>query len=153
MSLKLTSSAFAEGEVIPEKYTCDGENISPPLAWSDLPSGTKELALIVDDPDAPSGLFVHWVLYQIPAKVSELEEGIPKKDKLPNGARQGTNGFQKVGYGGPCPPNGTHRYFFHLYALGKSLGLPSGVTRQQVEAALKGNVLDQAELMGRYQRK
>jgi hypothetical protein len=153
MSLKLTSRAFAEGELIPRKYTCDGDNVSPPLAWSDVPGGCKELVLIVDDPDAPSGLFVHWVLYHLSPQVSELPEGVPTSESLPDGARQGANGFQHIGYGGPCPPSGTHRYFFHLYALDTELSLPAGASRQKVDAALKGHVLEQTQLMGRYQRK
>jgi Raf kinase inhibitor-like YbhB/YbcL family protein len=153
MSLKITSKAFANGEMIPSKYTCDGPNTSPALTWSGLPEGTKELALIVDDPDAPSGLFVHWVIYHISPTITELEEGIPPAETLPNGARQGTNGFHKIGYGGPCPPSGTHRYFFHLYALNTQLALHAGASRADFDAAMSGHTLEKAELMGRYKKK
>jgi len=153
MSLKLASRAFSDGQPIPVKYTCDGEGVSPPLSWTDAPHATKSLALIMDDPDAPMGLFTHWLLYDVPTNVTELNEGLPPTETLPNGARQGRNGFRKIGYGGPCPPSGTHRYFFHLYALDTDMRLPSGAARQTLEAALKGHVLEQTELMGTYQRR
>jgi Raf kinase inhibitor-like YbhB/YbcL family protein len=152
--MKLTSSAFAEGELIAPKYTCDGENVSPSLEWADVPSGTRSLALIVDDPDAPSGLFVHWLVYGIPAGKTGLTEGIGIENASAGGMRQGKNGFGKSGYGGPCPPSGTHRYYFHLYALDDDLpDLSSGLTRQALDNSIKGHVIGEAELMVRYKRK
>ena len=152
MTLKLTSTAFEEGGTIPAQYTCDGQNISPPLAWSGAPEGTKTLALIADDPDAPRGTWVHWVVYNIPASEKGLAENAPARENLDNGARQGTNDFKKIGYGGPCPPSGTHRYFFKLYALDTDLNLPSGATKDQLLKATESHVLAEGQLMGRYQR-
>ncbi|HYZ85523.1 MAG TPA: YbhB/YbcL family Raf kinase inhibitor-like protein [Bryobacteraceae bacterium] len=152
--MKLTSSAFAEGQSIPPKYTCDGENVSPPLAWADVPAGTKSFALIMDDPDAPSGLFVHWLIYGIPSSQHGLDEGIGTAKTAAAGVRQGKNGFGKIGYGGPCPPSGTHRYYFHLYALDSELAdIDSGVSRQELERAMKRHIIGEAQFMGRYQRK
>lgn len=154
MSLRIVSRAFAHREFIPDKYTCNGENVSPPLEWRDVPSAAKELVLIVDDPDAPSGTFVHWLLYNLPTTPPELEEGVPAgTETLPNGARQGSNNFRKAGYAGPCPPSGTHRYYFHLYAVDFNLNLPSGVERDKVDQAIKSHVLEEAELMGFYAKK
>lgn len=153
MSFTLTSSAFKEGEMIPMKYTCDGADVSPPLAWSDPPEGTGSFALISDDPDAPVGTWVHWVMYNIPADVSELPEGVPADKELKSGAVQGVNDFRKFGYGGPCPPGGTHRYFFKLYALGTELNLNPGATKADVEEAVRGHILGEARLMGRYSRR
>ena len=110
--MELKSSAFEAGGMIPKKYTCDGPDVSPPLSWSDIPAKAKSLALIADDPDAPMGTWVHWVAWNIPPEARGLEEGVPKKDSLPNGMKQGTTDFRSIGYGGPCPPSGTHRYFF-----------------------------------------
>lgn len=143
----LSSAAFAEGGTIPKAYSCDGAGISPPLHWTGVPSGTKSLALIVDDPDAPSGTFTHWVTYDI----------LPSQTELPEGARavgkDGLNGRGQPGYTGPCPPNGTHRYFFKLFALDiASLGLNQGADCAQVEQAMQGHVLGQATLMGKYAR-
>jgi Raf kinase inhibitor-like YbhB/YbcL family protein len=152
-SIKITSAAFTEGEMIPAQYTCDGSNVSPPLAWDTVPAGTRSLALVADDPDAPMGTWVHWVAYNLPASVKELKEGILPSDSLPGGGRQGLSDFGKYGYGGPCPPGGTHRYFFKLYALDTALPLSGKVTKRQLEAAMKGHVLAQGELMGRYSRK
>ncbi|MDQ3744745.1 MAG: YbhB/YbcL family Raf kinase inhibitor-like protein [Acidobacteriota bacterium] len=152
MTIKLTSTAFDEGGMIPSQYTCDGQNVSPPLAWSDLPEGTKTLALICDDPDAPRGTWVHWVVYQIPASERGLPENLPARETLDGGARQGTNDFKKPGYGGPCPPSGTHRYFFKLYALDASLDLASGATKDQLLKATEGHVLAHGQLIGRYAR-
>ncbi|MCJ7778555.1 MAG: YbhB/YbcL family Raf kinase inhibitor-like protein, partial [Sedimentisphaerales bacterium] len=121
MKIKVTSSAFAEGGLIPAKYTCDGSDISPPLQWEAVPEGTKSIALISDDPDAPMGTWVHWVLFNLPAESKGLEENIPQDKTLPNGARQGLTDFGRIGYGGPCPPSGTHRYFFKIYALDTKL--------------------------------
>lgn len=153
MAFQLTSTAFQAGGTIPRKFTCDGPDVSPPLAWSDPPAGTQSFALIMDDPDAPAGTWVHWVLYDLPAATRELTEGLPKQGELPNGARQGRNDFGKAGYGGPCPPSGpAHRYFFKLYALGAKIGLKAGATKAELEKAMKGHILGQAELMGRYKR-
>ncbi len=152
-ALTVTSSAFAPGEKIPQKYTCDGTDISPPLAWSEPPAGTQSFALIADDPDAPVGTWVHWVLYDLRADARELAEGIAKQPDLPNGARQGQNDFRRIGYGGPCPPpRKPHRYFFKLYALNAKLGLRAGATKADVEKAMQGRILAQGELMGRYGR-
>ena len=153
MSLKLTSTAFQPGGTIPKKFTCDGPDVSPALAWSEAPAGTKSFALIMDDPDAPVGTWVHWVLYDLPAGMHELAEGVTKQEELPDGARQGRNDFRRIGYGGPCPPAGpAHRYFFKLYALDQKLGLKAGATKADVEKAMKGHILAQGELMGRYGR-
>lgn len=150
--MKLESTAFTDKGLIPSKYTCDGEDISPPLSWSEPPSGTKSLALIVDDPDAPGKTFVHWVLYDIPATARALPDNVAAEGNLPSGSLQGKNDFGKLGYGGPCPPGGTHRYFFKLYALDTKLGLESGATKAQVLVSMDGHILAEAELMGRYQR-
>jgi Raf kinase inhibitor-like YbhB/YbcL family protein len=151
--MELKSSAFTAGEMIPQKYTCDGPDVSPPLSWSDVPAGAKSLALIADDPDAPMGTWVHWVAWNIPPNARGLEEGVPKRDSLPNGMKQGTTDFRSIGYGGPCPPSGTHRYFFKLYALDTSLNLPPSTTKKDLEKALQGHLLQQVELMGKYARR
>ena len=151
--MELKSSVFEAGGMIPKKYTCDGPDVSPPLSWSDVPVGTKSLALIADDPDAPMGTWVHWVAWNIPANARALEEDVPKRDTLPNGMKQGTTDFRRIGYGGPCPPSGTHRYFFKLYALDTTLNLPLGTTKKDLEKAMQGHVLAQTELMGKYARK
>jgi len=150
--MEIASLAFKGGERIPAKYTCDGEDVSPPLSWSGAPKGTKTYALIVDDPDAPVGVFTHWVIFNIPASEGGLPENTPKKDKLPNGAVQGRNDFGRRGYGGPCPPSGTHRYQFHLYALDTQLALPPGATKRDVLKAMEGRILAKAELTGLYSR-
>jgi Raf kinase inhibitor-like YbhB/YbcL family protein len=152
MTLKLASTAFDEGGTIPAKYTCDGENVSPPLAWSGVPEAAKSLALVADDPDAPGGTWTHWVIYQIPATEKGLAENVPARDTLDEGARQGKNDFKKTGYGGPCPPSGTHRYFFKLYALDTDPNLPPGATKDQLLKATEGHVVAQGQLMGRYKR-
>jgi hypothetical protein len=152
MSLVLKSAAFSEGGWIPEKYTCDGDNVSPPLEWSGIPAGTATLALICDDPDAPMGTWVHWVVFNIPPETDGLPENVPPERELRQGGLQGINDFRKIGYGGPCPPGGTHRYFFKLYALDCRLDLPAGITKSQLMAAMEGHILDQAVLMGRYSR-
>lgn len=150
--LELTSTAFDQGAGIPTRYSCDGEDISPPLVWSDPPDGTKGLALICDDPDAPVGTWVHWVLFDIPADARSLPEAVTADAQLADGSRNGKNGWGKLGYGGPCPPSGTHRYLFKLYALDTTLGLPASAGKAEVEAAMEGHVLAQAELMGTYTR-
>jgi len=154
MAFRLTSAALKDGATIPGKYTCDGVDVSPPLAWSGAPAGTRGLALIADDPDAPGGTWVHWVLYNLPAEVSELPENIAKVESLDlGGARQGRNDFRRPGYGGPCPPPGpAHRYFFKLYALDTRLELKAGAQKKDVEAAMEGHVLGSAQLMGTYAR-
>jgi Raf kinase inhibitor-like YbhB/YbcL family protein len=145
--MKIISSAFQEGANIPSKFTCDGSDTSPPLQFADVPSGTKSLTLIVDDPDAPSGLFTHWMVWNIPPQTGAIGEG-----STPKGV-QGTNGFGKSGYGGPCPPSGTHRYYFKIFALDRELDLPFGAKRGQVDGAMKGHILAEGELMARYSRK
>jgi Raf kinase inhibitor-like YbhB/YbcL family protein len=152
MAITITSSAFAEGGMIPRKHTCDAEDISPNLKWSGVPRETRSLALICDDPDAPVGTWVHWVLFNLPADVTGLADGIPPDAALKNGARHGRNDFRKLGYGGPCPPGGTHRYFFKLYALDTLLNLESGSTKAQLVAAMKGHILAEGQLMGKYKR-
>ena len=153
MAFDLTSGAFKVGDLIPRKHSCDGGDVSPALSWTEPPAGTTSLALVADDPDAPAGTWVHWVIYDLPPTTRGLPEGVPPAETLKDGGRQGTNSFRKVGYGGPCPPRGTtHRYFFKLYALDRMLGLAAGVTKQDVTKAMEGHVKGQAELMGRYGR-
>src|SRR5438093_4111012 len=141
--MELKSSAFTAGEMIPKKYTCDGPDVSPPLSWSDVPAGAKSLALIADDPDAPMGTWVHWVAWNIPAGARSIPADLPKKNELQDGTRQGINDFQRSGYGGPCPPSGTHRYFFRLYALDTTLDLPATTTRKDLDRAMRGHILAQ----------
>lgn len=148
--MKLTSRAFQHEGTIPENHSKNGCNVSPALEWSGVPEDAVSLALIVDDPDAPSGLFTHWLVYGIDPKEKGLGERLPAAGELPNGARQGENGFGDIGYGGPRPPSGTHRYFFHLYALDTDTQLPPGLTRDELEGAIRGHVIAEAELMGRY---
>jgi Raf kinase inhibitor-like YbhB/YbcL family protein len=152
MTLEITSSAFSEGEMIPTGYTCDGPDISPELAWTGVPETTQSLALICDDPDAPMGTWVHWVLFNIPPGARGLPGEISPDAALENGARHGTNDFGRLGYGGPCPPGGTHRYFFKLYALDTELDLASGITKAQLIEAMEGHILAEAQLMGTYSR-
>ncbi len=153
MTFELKSAAFTTGGNIPKKFTCDGPDVSPALSWSEPPAGTQNLALIMDDPDAPVGTWVHWVLYNLPASERELAEDVPKGEELKNGARQGRNDFRRIGYGGPCPPPGKpHRYFFKLYALDAKANLKPGATKQELERALEGHILAQTELVGRYGR-
>lgn len=149
--IQLSSPVFKEGQTIPKRYTCDGEDVSPQLSWKDVPAGTKSLALIVDDPDAPVGTWVHWVIYDIPPSLNGLQEGTPKTPAVDGIGVQGVNGFRKVGYGGPCPPKGSsHRYFFKLYALDQLIGLPARASKADVEKAMKGHILAQGQLMGIY---
>jgi Raf kinase inhibitor-like YbhB/YbcL family protein len=153
MKIELTSSAFAEGETIPKSYTGDGKDISPRLQWADPPEGAKSFALICDDPDAPRGTWVHWVLFNLPNDLRTLDEAVPTQETLTNGARQGKNDFGAIGYGGPAPPRGKpHRYYFKLYALDQMLDLSAGATKDQLLAAIKGHVLAEGQLMGRYGR-
>ncbi len=152
VTMELKSSAFGYGQPIPTRYTCDGEDISPPLEWTDPPAGTRSFALIMDDPDAPVGVWDHWVLFNIPPETRFLPEGVPPDPDLAQGGRHGRNSWKRLGYGGPCPPGGTHRYFFRLYALDTVLDLSSGATRKDVLRAMGGHILAQAELMGTYRR-
>ena len=152
MTLTVTSPAFAERSMIPSKYTCDGRNISPPLKWDNVPSGTKTFALISDDPDAPVGVWVHWVMWNIPADTKELAENLPTEKNLPNGSQQGITDFQRHGYGGPCPPSGTHRYYFKVYALDTELDLPNTSTKKDLLKAIHGHILAQGQLMGKYKK-
>jgi Raf kinase inhibitor-like YbhB/YbcL family protein len=153
MALIVESSVFGHNHRIPSKYTCDGLNISPPIAWKNIPEGTKSIVLIADDPDAPAGIWVHWVCYDLPPPVVALPEGVQAADTLAQGGKQGRTDFGNVGYGGPCPPSGTHRYFFKVYALDCMLGLSPGKTKQEIERAMKGHILGQGELIGTYSRK
>jgi Raf kinase inhibitor-like YbhB/YbcL family protein len=154
--LQIESDAFKDGQMIPEKYTCSGKNVSPELKWKGAPAKTKTFALICDDPDAPSQIWVHWVIYNIPVEkvlpgnAYELLENFPRDAKLTNGIQQGTNDSKKIGYDGPCPPSGIHRYYFKLYALDCVLDLPSGVMKSQLEKAMKGHVLAWTQMMGTY---
>jgi len=153
MAFALKSQAFKEGDLIPTKYTCEGPDVSPPLRWGDPPHGTRSFALIADDPDAPMGTWVHWVIFNLPERQRDLPEGVLTQETLPNGARQGLNNFKNVGYGGPCPPPGKpHRYYFRLYALDTMLDLKPRATKSRVLEACKGHILAEAELMGRFGR-
>ena len=151
-AFELTSSAFGAGEPIPSPYTCDGKDISPPLQWTDPPEGTQGFALIADDPDAPSGTWVHWVFYNIPADKRALPEAVPPDAELTDGSINGQSSWTRFGYGGPCPPGGTHRYFFKLYALDTLLELNSGEDKAGVLSAMQGHILAQSELLGTYTR-
>ncbi|MFQ5801590.1 MAG: YbhB/YbcL family Raf kinase inhibitor-like protein [Candidatus Methylomirabilales bacterium] len=151
-TMHLTSPAFKAGGMIPVAYTCDGPDVSPPLMWTGPPAGTQSFALIADDPDAPIGTWVHWVAWNIPASADGLGENVPRTASLPNGTRQGTTDFRRIGYGGPCPPSGTHRYFFTLYALDSMLDLPSSTRKRDLERVIQGHVLAEATLMGVYRR-
>ena len=153
MALTVSSSAFQEGDKIPAKYTCEGQDVSPPLAWSEPPAGTRSLALIVDDPDAPGGVFTHWLLFNIPPDSRELPEAVPAQAELDSGALQGKTDFGRTGYGGPCPPPGRpHRYQFTLYALDQPLDLEGGASKKQLLSAMEGHILAQGQLTGTYQR-
>lgn len=153
MAFEITSFVFGAGGAIPARYSCDGPDLSPPLAWREAPAGTKSFALIVDDPDAPAGTWVHWVVWNIPPSSAGFPEGMAKDAALPDGAQQGISDFRRPGWGGPCPPSGTHRYFFKLFALDAMLELPSTTTASQLEAAMKDHVLAEAKLMGTFSRK
>jgi Raf kinase inhibitor-like YbhB/YbcL family protein len=153
VTLQLKSSDFASGEKIPKQFSCEGADISPALAWNDPPSGTKSFALIVDDPDAPVGDWVHWVVYNLPVTLRALPQNFAKTEQSSDGTRQGLNDFKKIGYNGPCPPAGKpHRYFFKLYALDARLNLNSRASKKELEAAMQGHILAQGEYMGRYAR-
>jgi len=152
-TVRVTSPAFEEGGTIPRQYTCDGENISPPLQWEAVPEGTRSVAVIMDDPDAPGGTFVHWVIYDLPPDVQELPENLPRDKNFPVGGEQGINSTDQLGYLGPCPPSGTHRYFFQVYALDEKLHLPAGETKAGLLEAMQGHILAQGQFLGRYQRR
>jgi len=152
-AMKVTSSAFAPWMHIPEQYTCKGEDLSPALEWSGAPANAASFAVIMDDPDAPRGTWVHWVMWNIPASAPRLSQGVLKQDQLSDGARQGRNSDGNVGYNGPCPPMGqTHRYFFRVYALDTKLELEAGAERSQLDAAMKGHVLAQGEYVGKFHK-
>ena len=152
MAFEIKSSAFENGGNIPKKFTCDGSDISIPLNWSGAPSNTKSFALISDDPDAPVGDWVHWVVWNIPVSTTSFAENFPKEAHLPDGTSQGINSSKNTGWDSPCPPSGTHRYFFKLYALDTTLTLSPSASKKELEAAIKGHVLSQAILMGKYSR-
>ena len=152
-AMKIETSAFSAGQPIPQRFTCDGADASPALSWSEAPQGTKSFALIVDDPDAPAGTWVHWVIFNLPAQTHALPEGVPQTDSAAGGT-QGRNDFGKIGYNGPCPPPGKpHRYFFKLYALDATLDLKPGAKKAEVERAMQNHVLAHSELMGTYARR
>ena len=151
-SMKLTSPAFEAGSAIPEEFSCDGEDMSPPLRWSGAPAGVASFALIMDDPDAPVGTWDHWLLYNIPAEVDGLAPAVPSQARLDNGSLHGSNSWGNQEYGGPCPPGGTHRYFFQLFALDELLDLEAGASKSELQSAMDGHILEQAELMGTYSR-
>jgi hypothetical protein len=152
MEIKIESSVFTNEGTIPSKFTCDGENVSPPLTWGEPPAGTKSLALIVDDPDAPGGTFVHWVVYNIPSDTREFSENVKIKS-ISADTIEGTTHFSEEGYGGPCPPSGTHRYYFKIYALDTTVELKPGAGKNALLKAMEGHILAQGEIMGKYSRK
>lgn len=152
MEIKVTSTAFKEGDMIPSKYTCDNTNISPQIAWANYPKQTESFVLISDDPDAPVGTWVHWVVYNIPPKINELKENFKKDSMSPEGIMQGTTDFRKIGYGGPCPPSGTHRYYFKIYALDIILNVKPGLTKKEILEKMEGHVIGEGQLMGKYKR-
>jgi len=153
MAFMLSSPAFEPGKPIPKQYSCEGRDVSPPLRWNDVPANAKALALVCEDPDAPAGTWIHWVIYDIPAATIELREGVPPDENLSGGARQGLNDFRKVGYGGPCPPPGKpHHYVFKLYALDAPTGLEPRATKNDLLKAVKGHVLADAQVTGTYQK-
>lgn len=153
MAFQLTSTAFPHNGEVPRQYTCDGPDVSPPLQWTDPPPKTRSLSLICDDPDAPVGTWVHWVLFHLPETARGLAEAVPKDPTLADGSKQGTNDFRRLGYGGPCPPPGpAHRYFFKLYALDNIPELKPGATKKDLERAMQGHILAEAQFIGHYQR-
>lgn len=150
--MKIESPVFRDGGSIPAEYTCDGRDISPPLSWSGVPGGIRSLALICDDPDAPMGTWVHWVLYNLPSETLSLPEGVPPDAVLDSGALQGKNDFGRIGYGGPCPPSGKHRYFFKLYALDSLLSLKQGAEKKELLKAMEGHIRGECRIVGHYAR-
>jgi len=153
MALDVSSPSFSHMKPIPAEFTCDGADISPAIRWSGAPRSAKSIVVMCDDPDAPAGTWVHWIVYDIPVSVDSLAENIPTTGTISCGAKQGLNDFRRIGYGGPCPPGGTHRYFFKVYALDTMLNLPAGKTKKDVEKAMTGHVLAHGELVGVYSRK
>jgi len=153
MEINVRSAAFEEGGAITSRYTCDGLDVSPPLSWDSVPKGIQSVALIADDPDTPRGTFVHWVIYDLPTDTRRLPEDVPNRQTLSSGAKQGVNGAGSIGYTGPCPPSGTHRYFFKIYALDTRLDLGGGATAKRLSDAMEGHILAEGQLMGTYRRK
>ena len=152
MSIKLTSPALEDGGMIPGKYTCDGDDVSPQLNWENIPDGTKSIAIIMDDPDAPRGTWIHWVIYNIEPDTNELHENIDTDEVVNSGALQGKNSWGNIGYGGPCPPGGVHRYYFKIYALDSQALTVPGATKEQLLESIRGHIISEGELMGRYER-
>ena len=152
MQIRMTST-FTEGSMIPKKYTCDGSNVSPPMRWDSVPDGTESIAIICEDPDAPSGTWMHWILFNLPAECRELAENIPDDETLHDSTRQGINDFGSIGYSGPCPPWGIHRYFFKIFALDCTLDIVHLVDKDILNLAMGDHILATGQLMGRYQRK
>ena len=153
MTIDLASAAFEEGGAITSRYTCDGLDVSPPLSWDSVPNGTQSLALIAEDPDASSGTYVHWIIFDLPPDTRRLPEDVPKRQTLSSGAEEGVNGAGSIGYTGPCPPSGTHRYIFKIYALDTKLDLGGGATAERLSDAMEGHVLAEGQLMGTYRRR
>lgn len=151
--MKISSPAFENEGMIPSKFTCDGENISPELIFENIPDSAISLALIMDDPDAPRGTWVHWVIFNIPVNTKRLRENFPKADKIDDGTIQGLNSWPEIGYGGPCPPSGVHRYYFKLYALDKKLDLTSNATKEDLLTAMEGHIIAEAQIMGKYTKR
>jgi Raf kinase inhibitor-like YbhB/YbcL family protein len=151
MTIKITSGVFHEGDHIPDRYACKGVNVSPPIEWEDV-SGTVTYAIICEDPDAPSGDWTHWVLFNLPSDTTSLPECIMEREELDNGAKQGLNDFGTVGYRGPCPSDGTHRYYYRVYALDTEINLPAKISKQDLLTAMDGHIIDEDNLMGRYNR-
>jgi Raf kinase inhibitor-like YbhB/YbcL family protein len=152
MAMAMSSGAFQNGGTIPSTYTCDGKNVSPALKWGQPPSGTQSMALVMDDPDAPSGTFVHWVYYDLPSDLTSLPEDVPTDDRPSAGGVQGQNGAGKIGYTGPCPPSGMHHYYFHVYALDAKLNAAPGLTQDQLVQQMQGHIIAEGELMCTYRR-
>lgn len=152
MTIKITSPAFKEGEPIPIRYSCNDVNVSPPLDFENIPEATESIALIMEDPDAPNGLFTHWIIFNLPAEMRGLPEFVMGRELMDDGSKHGLNSFGLVGYNGPCPPGGTHRYFFKIYALDEKLDLPPLIRRDEILEAIEGHILDQGELMGVFTR-
>ncbi len=152
MEIKISSDAFEDGGMIPAKHTCDGADVSPPLKWEAVPEGTQSIAIICDDPDAPMGTFVHWVLFNLPGATRELAEEFPDDETLADGTRQGISDFGRTGYGGPCPPSGTHRYFFKIYALDTKIEMVSIADKADLLEAMEGHILGEGQLVGKYKR-
>lgn len=151
MEIKISSSAFSEGGMILKQFTCDGKDVSPQLSWSGIPNETKSIAILCDDPDAPVGDWVHWIIFNLPPDITSLPENVPNQKVLQNGAKQGINDFRKIGYGGPCPP-ALHRYFFKIFALDIVLTNDAGIIKAQLLKAMEGHILAKGQLMGKYKR-